>query len=101
MSGLFAFIVGKLVIKTEKKGIKAEILGYIQSQDAIESMATMGAAFGHGLMTQLKVGNIGKKGYVKMFGFKIPQSIVDAAVAKIAGRWLKPEGQPTGVVDFG
>jgi hypothetical protein len=102
MSGLFAFIVGKLVIKTEKQGIKDEVLDYINSQEAIESMATMGAAFGHGLMTQFKIGNVGKQRYVKLFGFKIPQSVVDALVAKLAAKYITPSGQPTGEgISFG
>jgi len=72
----------------EKKSIKAQVLDYINSQEAIETMATMGASFGHGLMTQLKIGNIGKGQYVKIGGFKIPQAVVDAAVGKIMQRFI-------------
>lgn len=89
---LSAFIGGKLLMKSEKNDIEERILGYLESTEAIETLATLGAAFAHGAMTQFKTGTV-TKSHMKIFGIKIPQPIVDAVVAKLANKYLGGSAQ--------
>jgi len=98
---LSAFLGGKLLMKSEKKDIEKRIFDYLESTEAIEMLATLGAAFAHGAMSQLKLGKGNGKSYTKIFGFKIPQSIVDSVVAKLLGKYMGTEPLQGGLEEIG
>jgi len=97
---LGAFLGGKLLMFLEKKDIKEQIFDYLESTDAIEMLATLGAAFAHGAMSQLKLGKGAGKSYTKLFGFKIPQSVVDSLVAKVLGKYIGTEPSSGGLEEI-
>ena len=96
-SGLSTVIAGLYVMRKTKNDIKEEVFDYLQSQEGINQFATLGAAFGAGLMTRLKLGKGVGKGF-KFMGLTIPQTVVDAVITNIAGRVLPKSTQGAGVL---
>ncbi len=75
-----ASIVGTLISFITTKRMENKVMDYLYSQDALELMAQLGAAFASGAMTQLKFGHPAKG--IKVGPFKIPQTVIDAIITK-------------------
>jgi len=81
-TSIVVYLVGKRVIKAQID----DLLEYFATQDGIGDLATIGAAIAAGAMTQLKTGHAA--GGIKLGPIRIPQTLVDAALAKILGPML-------------
>lgn len=85
ISAITMYIVAKKTAKDAMNDAEDRIFSYIESPEAIQDIGTLGAAFGRGLMTQLPLGT-GKKSDFKIAGIKIPQALIDVAIAQITGK---------------
>ena len=98
---LSVYIGGKVLLKKQINDIEERIFDYLESQEGLTMLATLGAAFGNGLMTQFKLGSLGGKTHVKIGPFKIPQAVIDAVVMKYAAPFIGTQKPSTGGLEFG
>lgn len=92
ISGLSAAIGGYIMLKFTVTRQKDEVVEWLESTEGINMVATLGAAFGSGILTVMQTGK-GQKGGIKLGPIRIPQAIVDTA---IAGIWNKLSGSLIG-----
>lgn len=89
-------VFSAIYVEIATRRVQKRLISWAQSTNGLETMASLGAAFASGAMTQLKFGSPSKKG-VKLGPFHIPQEIIDAVIAKAASQYLPslfPQQQP-------
>lgn len=85
-------IVFYISYKLAKRDMKNEIYNIASDNEMLENVAKIGAAFGAGLMTQLKSGKAATGMGLKIGGFKIPQWLLEIGLGIAAKQGLLPEG---------
>jgi len=82
-AGICAFLIGKKL----KNDIKYEIFDWLNSQEGMQTIASIGKIFGAGVLSVIKIKP--RTSTMNIFGFKIPTELVMAIISKSFGEETK------------
>lgn len=81
ISTFIALVVAQKLFKNAIESQKNELFDWLKTEDGMMTVASLGRLFGAGAMQAVGTGKRG--GSMKIFGFKIPNSVIDNIVTPI------------------
>lgn len=88
VSGAISFLsvlIGmKIGGKTMLDEVENRVINYVQTQEFAQNVASIGTLLAAGFLKQIKTAQP-KGGSVNLFGFKIPQTVLDAVIGGFLG----------------